>query len=51
MWSVLAQPLLFGAIGTELNFHRMEAITILKSISGWDKGAERSHTFERLDLE
>lgn len=51
LWSVLAQPLLFGAIGTELNFHRMEAITILKSISGWDTGAERSHTFERRDLE
>ena len=25
LWTWLAQPLLFGAIGTELNFHRMES--------------------------
>ena len=32
LWSVLAQPLLFGAIGSELNFRRMAPLTIAKAL-------------------
>ena len=33
LWGLVAQPLLFGAIGTELNFWRMEPVTIAKALS------------------